>query len=414
MDRLNVLLVDDEPEVCNLLRLKLAKESPEFSIRTANSAAECLEHVKRDSVDCILSDYQMPGMNGMELLDAIKEQGLDIPFIFVTGQGSEEMAREAFKNGAHDYFTKDLTGFAFTSRMANSIRQSVIRRKWTADIIRKTAEGVPFGSGRRFFDSLTRFIATSLQVDIAFIGILSEDGCQSIETVSVCARGQIAQNFSYGLANTPCETVVDNRPCIYPKNVQKLFPEDEMLEQMGLESYGGAPLYDSSGKPIGIMVIVHSEPLANEDLVRTLLFILADRASAELEKMISERRRAGHDGLKASMDAVAQPMVIIKPGHRIAMMNRAALNELCGDIEGGVAEGTKCHKLLHGLDEPCKSSDGARCPVDEVFSSGGNVTVIHTHTLPDGRKAEAEVIVSPMYAENGEVHAVVGVFNPSL
>jgi PAS domain S-box-containing protein len=127
MENLNILLVDDDADIGMFMKLKLSKDAPHFSIAFVESGLECLDYLKTHTVDCILSDYQMPGMDGMELLRAIKGQGIDVPVIFVTGQGSEEVAREAFKNGAYDYFTKEV-GFAHFARIINSVEQAVKQR----------------------------------------------------------------------------------------------------------------------------------------------------------------------------------------------------------------------------------------------------------------------------------------------
>ena len=122
--KLNILLVDDDPEVSEYIALRIRHESSKFSIAIVDGGIECLEYLRINRVDCILSDYQMPGMTGMELLHTLRACGNDTPFIFITAQGSEEVAREAFKNGAHDYFTKD-RGFAHFARITNSIEQAV-------------------------------------------------------------------------------------------------------------------------------------------------------------------------------------------------------------------------------------------------------------------------------------------------
>ncbi|MGC2424215.1 MAG: PAS domain S-box protein [Nitrospirota bacterium] len=132
MGPLSILIVDDEPDIANLMRLMLLKEAPQLNIHLAESGQECLEYIKENPVDCILSDYQMPYMDGMELLITLREQGSDVPFIFVTGQGNEEIARNAFKNGANDYFTKDLGGFAHFARILNSVGQAARQRKTEA------------------------------------------------------------------------------------------------------------------------------------------------------------------------------------------------------------------------------------------------------------------------------------------
>src|SRR5512135_2404105 len=127
MDSLKLLIVDDDTEMSDFIKLRLSTDAPHFEIASVSSGKECLEYVRENEVDCILSDYQMPGMDGMELLVELREQGNDVPLIFITGQGSEEVAREAFKNGAFDYFTKDI-GFAHFARIINSVGQAANMR----------------------------------------------------------------------------------------------------------------------------------------------------------------------------------------------------------------------------------------------------------------------------------------------
>lgn len=124
VEHFSILIVDDEPEMSGLIARRIRRESDRFSITAVESGKSCLEHLEANLVDCILSDYQMPGMNGMELLNALRERGDGTPFIFITAQGNEELAREAFKGGAYDYFTKDI-GFAHFTRIINSVEQAI-------------------------------------------------------------------------------------------------------------------------------------------------------------------------------------------------------------------------------------------------------------------------------------------------
>jgi PAS domain S-box-containing protein len=121
---LSLLIVDDDPEISSFIAHRIRIESPHYSIAVVGSGKDCLEYLKSNHIDCILSDYQMPGMDGMELLNSLRSQGNSVPFIFITAQGSEEVARDAFKGGANDYFTKEI-GFAHFSRILNSVEQSV-------------------------------------------------------------------------------------------------------------------------------------------------------------------------------------------------------------------------------------------------------------------------------------------------
>jgi len=90
----------------------------------AQSGAKALDRLARDCVDCILSDYQMPLMDGLQLLKAVRARGDSTPFIFFTGQGNEQIAAEALRAGADDYFTKKV-GFVHYERLLNSIERVV-------------------------------------------------------------------------------------------------------------------------------------------------------------------------------------------------------------------------------------------------------------------------------------------------
>lgn len=152
-DGIRLLIVDDEPEIGFFMKMRLMSEAPHFSIVTKGGGHECLDYLKENDADCILSDYQMPDMDGMEFLCELKNSGSGIPFIFVTGQGNEQLAREAFKNGAYDYFTKEI-GFAHFARIINSVEQAVSHRQAVGErkrledelkLVKEAVESLPIG-----------------------------------------------------------------------------------------------------------------------------------------------------------------------------------------------------------------------------------------------------------------------------
>lgn len=79
------------------------------------------------SIDCIVSDYEMPEMSGLELLEAVRETDPDVPFIIYTGHGNEDVASEAISTGVTDYVRKSVTGGH--EILANRIEAAVARRR---------------------------------------------------------------------------------------------------------------------------------------------------------------------------------------------------------------------------------------------------------------------------------------------
>ncbi|HEY7218699.1 MAG TPA: sigma-54 dependent transcriptional regulator [Candidatus Binatia bacterium] len=99
-----ILLVDDEPLNLDLLEQELTHLG--YGIEKAEGGRPALEMLAAAPVDLVLLDYQMPGMNGIEVLQEIKKNQLDLPVIIITAFGTIERAVEAIKSGADDFVTK--------------------------------------------------------------------------------------------------------------------------------------------------------------------------------------------------------------------------------------------------------------------------------------------------------------------
>ena len=124
LTQIDVLLVDDDESLLDLSKTFLERENDVFSIHTAGSGEDALGYLQANTVDCIVSDHDMPGYNGIELLKQVRETNPDLPFILFTGRGSEEVASKAISNGVTDYLQKE-TGTEQYRILANRITNVV-------------------------------------------------------------------------------------------------------------------------------------------------------------------------------------------------------------------------------------------------------------------------------------------------
>ncbi|TKX73907.1 response regulator [Halorubrum sp. GN11_10-6_MGM] len=120
----SILHVDDEPSFTELVQTFLERQNEKFDVETANRVDEGLDRVSADNIDCIVSDYEMPGKNGIEFLRALRSKLPNLPFILYTGKGSEEIAGDAISAGATDYIQKQ-SGTDHYTLLANRIQNAV-------------------------------------------------------------------------------------------------------------------------------------------------------------------------------------------------------------------------------------------------------------------------------------------------
>lgn len=108
-----IMLVEDDPNFADWASLAFRRSGVEHSIEVIPLGEEALKILKNNSnkYDVVITDYKLPGLDGIDFIKALNKENIDIPLVMLTGQGSEQVAVEALKLGAADYLVKDPSTF---------------------------------------------------------------------------------------------------------------------------------------------------------------------------------------------------------------------------------------------------------------------------------------------------------------
>ncbi|WP_218048622.1 bacteriohemerythrin, partial [Curvivirga aplysinae] len=169
-----------------------------------------------------------------------------------------------------------------SSSISNEL--SVEQYKQLLQSFSSTVSGV---IGQDYYKAVVRMLSETLGVDYVFIGEYVED-FTAIVTRAGYGKGQFQDSITYSLEGTPCDIALGQGVCVYTSGVQQAFPQDEYLQIIGVESYMGATLYDSNDRGMGIINVLHSEPIANKNIISACFDIIAGRTAAEMERMKKE------------------------------------------------------------------------------------------------------------------------------
>lgn len=199
----------------------------------------------------------------------------------------------------------------------------ITTRKKLEDTLRFVAQLGWADKSDSFLASLAQYLGEVLGVDYVVIDRLGESP-GTAETVALYAKGNIVPNMQYCLKGTPCENVMGKRLCYYPQGVRERFPEDALLVEMGVDSYAGVPLWDQSGKGIGLIAVMDGKPFRDDETVTQTLQVVAVSAAAYLEREKSDLLiRQREQEFRTLADNIPDLIVRYDSGMRRTFVNHA-------------------------------------------------------------------------------------------
>jgi PAS domain S-box-containing protein len=161
------LYVDDDVDL-----LDITKESMEtiggFEVDTFASTSDALSALGKGGYQAVVSDYEMPDMDGIELLNEIRKGGDTVPFILFTGRGREEVAVKALNSGADFYLIKGGDPKAQFAELANMVRQAVSRREAERGVIEQLEQTKALNRMYRFLCDINHAVVHTTDRDALF------------------------------------------------------------------------------------------------------------------------------------------------------------------------------------------------------------------------------------------------------
>jgi PAS domain S-box-containing protein len=184
----HVLYIDDEADLLEVTKFYL-EISHEFIIDTDTSALETLTHRDLSMYDAIISDYQMPEMDGITFLKKVRAKYGSIPFILFTGRGREEVVIQALNSGADFYLQKGGDPRSLFAELMHKIR-IVVQRRQTEDALRTNDERLRMAqaigkTGNWEYNLKTKTLWAS-EEGLRIFGIHRQSGTVAIEEIEAC------------------------------------------------------------------------------------------------------------------------------------------------------------------------------------------------------------------------------------
>jgi PAS domain S-box-containing protein len=314
VEPIEVVHVDDDENYRALVSEQLQRVAENMTVRSVGTGSHSLDLLSEESVDCILADYRLPKMNGLELLSAVRERHSEIPYILYTGKGSEEVASDAIAAGVSDYVTKSMTTESWellAQRIENAVeerraKEQAQKSTRIADLVRAIQSELVHATDIESIDSaICETLVDAEPYVLAWIADYDADTDQ-VEIRDWCGvdEGYLdaidvsAEESESGQG--PTGTAIRTRSVTVVQDIQSdpsYEPWREAALERGFQSSAAVPLiYD--GTLYGVLNLYADRPAAFESEEQKLLSELGATIGAAYHRVqIQERYRVQYQQL---------------------------------------------------------------------------------------------------------------------